>query len=1018
MGVVTIGNATYYSTVAEWRAAGSPGGTETHSIIIGTPPAPGEPATGAFTPTGTVMPWQKWNPTVQPGYTPPPTTTTTPKVSTGAPATATTSPLAAEVQTFNGRVDVYQTSVAAFEAQRVAFESKWSHLIQGETFTGTDAQFREYQDEFRALDKERISLSMAEQELKAREKELSKKQAEELAKYVPIGKNEYILKTDWDKLEPKYQAILKEQGFDALNSQISADNKAAIKQALVDTFDRYKRPDGSYDLVQAVKNGLSERTLTVAFGEDKAKAAVQAAGKAPPGGWGPKAPTVPRAVGIVTAETFLPASRQWLEPGYRATGMDWALSVAQVGLLALPGVGALARAGMIGTTAARATTLAIETGATGLMTASTAANWHDMSNVERGVSVALGLLMLRSIAGNSLRMVKDPAMVEIKARMGQSGAKVVDGISSRVYEAVRRGDVNAIRAEGSNMTRLGEAMKRAGVEGADSLLTQGSVLTRNAEKLAGYRYFRPSADLKASFQQLGKAAKLAGKSEGGFIELVERQGGKWTPREGPKVGDRMAKTGEYVVSRTEAERIARQTGLSMDEVESILRRTGSDKKAIEQAIKDAQARKELFERIGKEMEKGKAKEPTKPKETPPAKPAPPKEKPLDAGERWQKQHDIDEARKAAKEAQRAKEKAADEAIRQRREEIREWEEKAKKDGARQEEVGRQNKKIREDLKRIREGKTETQTKTQMQRARELNRQLKQGEALENRLAEQTQLAVQQQEELEQKLKLALATKTQLQTKTKLAEQTATKTKIGTKLAVATAIADKPLTQTKPATKAQTGDDQGIVTITDTTTVRPPSKTRPPEIKPPRFDEAKPPATKPPDKTVKPPPKSVKPPEIKPPKPPKPPPPIKPPPDRERPPKRLRPGNNEKKPKKQWTKEDVENATVLKAGFGWYLKTLDGRVRFFTKLPPGAKPVTPGKGSGYRSAQTVEGEPIDTTLKVGLFTAHLDRPGREPGKVGAVHYSRRSSSRRNEVVPHMVRPHRARRGGGITRRSDR
>lgn len=87
-----------------------------------------------------------------------------------------------------------------------------------------------------------------------------------------------------------------------------------------------------------------------------------------------------------------------------------------------------------------------------------------------------------------------------------------------------------------------------------------------------------------------------------------------------------------------------------------------------------------------------------------------------------------------------------------------------------------------------------------------------------------------------------------------------------------------------------------------------------------------------------------------------------------------------------TQEEINNAAALKAGFGWWLKFENGKVKFYKELPPGVKDVKPGEKSGYRSVQTFEGKPEESGFKMGFMNVGLHRPAREPGKTGAVSYT--------------------------------
>ena len=86
-----------------------------------------------------------------------------------------------------------------------------------------------------------------------------------------------------------------------------------------------------------------------------------------------------------------------------------------------------------------------------------------------------------------------------------------------------------------------------------------------------------------------------------------------------------------------------------------------------------------------------------------------------------------------------------------------------------------------------------------------------------------------------------------------------------------------------------------------------------------------------------------------------------------------------------TNQDLASATTWKAGFGWWYRFPNGQYRFLRQPPPGAKPVKPGKGSGYASVQTIRGRPIIDTRRMGVVTVTINHPGKQPGARGAIAY---------------------------------
>jgi hypothetical protein len=444
----TIGNTTWYASVVEWRAAGSPAwdGTPTgQQYIIGTPPKPGEPATGVKTSNGGVVPFSGYDPTKSPTYKVPGVMPTYPPPTQGTPPQPY-SPTRTAVADVNTRVDAYNAAKSAYESHVTSFDTQWAGLTASGQFTGNSEQYQQYKKDLNALDLERIHLDMDINEINARTKDVDRIRADEMKDYVEVGKDTYVKKADWDALGAKYQAIARERGFDAMNQAIQTDNKDAIHSALVDRFEQYKKPDGTYDLTKAVKDGLGEKTIATAFGEDAAHGAVVAAGPPPKDGWGPKAPTLPRAIGVVTSETLFPPAKQWVEPElhYKATGMDWAVGIAQLSLMvADPLLGAAAKAGMAGARgaellargsqaaaraniaagaagAARVASTGIKVAATAIFTADTVANFGELRKNPWQLAVAIGMDAL--VAGAAMRALSPGMTAKLTGQLDRIAA--------------------------------------------------------------------------------------------------------------------------------------------------------------------------------------------------------------------------------------------------------------------------------------------------------------------------------------------------------------------------------------------------------------------------------------------------------------------------------------------------------------------------------------------------------------------------------------------------------------------
>ena len=103
-----------------------------------------------------------------------------------------------------------------------------------------------------------------------------------------------------------------------------------------------------------------------------------------------------------------------------------------------------------------------------------------------------------------------------------------------------------------------------------------------------------------------------------------------------------------------------------------------------------------------------------------------------------------------------------------------------------------------------------------------------------------------------------------------------------------------------------------------------------------------------------------------------------------------------------TPEEIHNAVALKAGIGWWLRFQNGKFKFYKELPEGVQNVKPGKGSGYRSAQTFQGKPVEDEFQMGIVRVKLHRPSKEPGRPGSCKL-RANWSQTTENERHQRRP---------------
>lgn len=1057
----------------------------------------------------------------------------------------------------NKRVLAYNASADAYVKDVQAFNARWIKSTSGQHFEGTDADFERYQDESRALRGKYIDVSMQEQEIKARSKTYEAVRAKELEKYVNIGNDELILKDDWSKLTGAQQAILKTQGFAALNSRIDAENKAAITQALQDSFERFKDDHGKVDLVAAVKAGLSQHTIAVAYGEDTAQQAVKGAGRPPMGGWGPRGPSLVKAVGVVTAETLFPPAKQWVEPElhYKATAMDWAIGGAQIALFALPLVGMAGRAGLAaaeagagaaeGSAAARAaalgakaatgarlTSTTVQAGATMIFAKDTYDNWQTMTPLQRAFAVGMDALLAgstirsmpkvkldslleRTVAagrgfeppkagpadsvnpGLARELFGEPRQLTEGGRIGPwesvgekgmlravaEGRKPIAGISvlqgdptgilktarenglrisydgkieimpgdsfvadgesftakratwvknytvyantpesrlalRRVVEAraiddstwdgyIRKhaeigraygysdADVRAFMENAADLhTAHGDGALRAALSRISYALKNRSpeMLRDGGRRMQLLAERNPQSEVAEILKARGKAfaehpndfinladakarpdvaARLQGLREQQIARrieaLAERKQDKFYRTH--SVPDYVfkrnpAQVRQYLEERFGREHVEQGLDLTEQEIAQITREIMGEEvgaapkvdfESVNRILKETKSTERAASEVIKQLRAG---------ETP---------KRLEAGE-GPTQSQID--------------KAVDDALEANRRFIDNAEEQIGRHPEMKPETKRQiQETVREAKRQVRVAEREKTRTTPQTEVRTTEGPVRESEALTTR-EEATKALTRSEEkasvgekrvparELAERSVASVARKYGVSTRaltaalTRLTPATQqairimsqplqspqavpgqrAKTTLAQRPVVvpsaAPAMRSKSVPETKPVARTQP-----IQRTTPTTNVTPVPQVRPiPEVQPEHLPDL--PTVTPLEEntTLK---KKVP---------------------------------SETPPVKTWTQEDIANSTALKAGFGWYLIRPDGRIKFFRELPAGVQNVPGGRGSGYRSVQTVTGKPAMRDVRIGIVTAHIRLPSKQPGKIGAVVYS--------------------------------
>lgn len=252
------------------------------------------------------------------------------------PVTSTstvTSPLVSDI---NKRVEQYNRDSTIYTSDLNAFNNKWQNYIQNEKFIGSSEQFDIYNKEFNDLRTKFVSLNFQAQEINTKTGKLSAIDSD----YLQL-KDGYILKTEFSSLPEKYQNIAVNDGFDAMQKAILEDNKSSAKTALLDVFQQYKLKDGSYNLKQAIRDGIAPHTVEQIFGKEVAQAAEIGAKNYTFG----ELPAVQTAkqVGTIAAEVIIPGVytiKEW----NNLTGAERAFSIALDVASVVPVIGQIGQA--------------------------------------------------------------------------------------------------------------------------------------------------------------------------------------------------------------------------------------------------------------------------------------------------------------------------------------------------------------------------------------------------------------------------------------------------------------------------------------------------------------------------------------------------------------------------------------------------------------------------------------------------------------------------------------------------
>jgi hypothetical protein len=200
------------------------------------------------------------------------------------------------------------------DLEMTALDKKWAFRIENGIFTGSDAEYEKYLEDYKKAEiqldeynglvsklNKKYDELMASQGNYSKDADLLNNLVDSINKkmasdYVKTGDGQYIKREDFDKLNPEVQKALKEDGYDAAMQIISKANARAIEQyrfevkqnqfayedakyqydVQVNALDRIKayKTGDSYDIPEYLRKGGDVETLKQAgFTPDDIQAA-------------------------------------------------------------------------------------------------------------------------------------------------------------------------------------------------------------------------------------------------------------------------------------------------------------------------------------------------------------------------------------------------------------------------------------------------------------------------------------------------------------------------------------------------------------------------------------------------------------------------------------------------------------------------------------------------------------------------------------------------------------------------
>ena len=293
-------------------------------------------------------------------------------------------------------------------------------------------------------------------------------EADFYAKHIQVG-DDWILKSDYDKLTPKQQVIIKEAGIDNFNNWNAADYR--IQQ---------------WGEIYANDDEAFRRALAIAIGQGDIKDVSIATGHGASGKMEANIKGKPRA--FFNSKEI---KEYWNHLTNQEKGILWnnfkptatvGESWIQASEMFIPGV-AVAR------------------------------NWDEMSNEERGLHIALDALIVGSLFAKPVIGAVRNVVVD---GLGSARTSVITKALGNLRKAVNKGDAVAIRTASKDLRAIGSRLRNEKVTGSDELLRQADWFDRNADMLAK-EGLKVTPDITAKLKNATDTLK-------GFIEPKARPG--------------------------------------------------------------------------------------------------------------------------------------------------------------------------------------------------------------------------------------------------------------------------------------------------------------------------------------------------------------------------------------------------------------------------------------------------------------------------------------------------------------